>query len=204
MSKDDDDDGKYKGHFDVPPKPKGGRRSKVSAASLKNLRPWKPGQSGNPAGQPKAVVELNKAVRAMLPAVYEEMERIVHDPEASNRDKVAAAVLLDARGCGRPAIGVFHGTTGGTGGLPPGHLPEGEDGAPSALLLRAARESGGEERIIAELKAEIRRRENKLASDKEEREARLADTAAAIANGEEVSGLSRLLLQAREERAKRH
>lgn len=34
--------------------------------SLENLRPWKPGQSGNPAGRPKGVRYLSEALRDLV------------------------------------------------------------------------------------------------------------------------------------------
>src|SRR5271157_3601626 len=147
--KDESDKARYGEEKYHAPEMKGGRRGRTPA-SLANLKPWPKGTSGNPLGQPKSVVDLNRYVRDNLHPVYEELLRLFYDPETATRDKVAIAALLDARGCGRPAIGVFHGSTGP--GMPPGHLPEGDDGAPSALLLRAAREGKSEERIIAELK----------------------------------------------------
>ena len=45
------------------PKARGGRRRRkpVSEISLKNLRPgWKKGESGNPAGKPKSLVEITR------------------------------------------------------------------------------------------------------------------------------------------------
>ena len=40
-----------------------------SAASLKNLRPWKPGQSGNPKGRPRAPRFSERDQHAILTAL---------------------------------------------------------------------------------------------------------------------------------------
>ncbi len=195
MSEDDKgEEGKYKGHFEEPPQKKGGRRGQNpnSRKGLANLKPWPKGTSGNILGQPKSVVELNKQVRDMMPGVYQRMARIVHDPNSKDRDRIAAATLLDARGCGRPAIGIFHGTGPGQ---PPGFVEAGtEDG--NTLLLRAAN-ANADERILAELNAAQRRIEAKIAQEKQAHEAHLADATVAMAEGRKVDGLTRMLLHAK-------
>ena len=58
------------------PKLRGGRRLKgprgtphpVPETSLKNLRRWQPGESGNPSGKPKSLVEITRLAREMTPA----------------------------------------------------------------------------------------------------------------------------------------
>jgi hypothetical protein len=40
-----------------------------TAASLKNLRPWKPGQSGNPNGRPRAPKFTEREQHAILTAL---------------------------------------------------------------------------------------------------------------------------------------
>ena len=203
MSKDkgkDKDGGKYEGAFEEAalPKMKGGRRGGVPA-SLANLKPWRPGQSGNPLGQPRSVVELSKFVREEMLPVYRELLRLFFDAETPARDKVAIAALLDARACGRPPIGVFHGVTGGPGGgLPPGFLPVGDDGAPSALLLRADHESR-DKNYKAQLQAELHKLEQEEAKEERARDEHLAAAKAAIARGEgdSVPGLTRMLIDAK-------
>ena len=74
-----------------------------------------------------------------------ELNRIVHDSNSQDRDKIAAAIAISDRGCGKPAIGVFHG-----GALP---MEQTEDGSPVSALLRAAR-GNSDERALAELYAE--------------------------------------------------
>ena len=88
-----------------------------------------------------------------------ELNRIVHDSNSQDRDKIAAAIAISDRGCGKPAIGVFHG-----GALP---MEQTEDGSPVFALLRAAR-GNSDERALAELYAEARRVEAKLAQDKQD------------------------------------
>ena len=126
--------------------------------------------------------------RELTPAAIMELNRIVHDSNSQDRDKIAAAIAISDRGCGKPAIGVFHG-----GALP---MEQTEDSSPVSALLRAAR-GNSDERALAELYAEARRIEAKLAQDKQEHEAHLADAAEALAKGEEVDGLTALLLKAR-------
>jgi len=112
MSKDKDDE--------PTPKARGGRRSKKprSEASLRNLKPWPKGTSGNPAGQPRSVLEITKLARDMTPAVVERLFKIamneLDEIEVAPRDQIAAGTALMDRGCGRPAIGIYHGTGPGS------------------------------------------------------------------------------------------
>ena len=102
------------------------------------------------------------------------------------------------RACGRPAVGIFHGSSGSTfSGAPEG---EGEEGA--TALLMAARGSK-DERILAQLLAEAERIKQAIAYDRREHEARLADAAEALSRGEEVDGLTALLLKAKAANAER-
>ena len=199
----DKGDEKYKGHFETPPQSKGGRRDKkpkhqVAAASLKNLRPgWKPGESGNPQGMPKSVLEINRLAREMTPGAYMVLNEIVHNPEAPFRDRIQAAIAIGDRGCGRPAIGVFHGS-GSTMSSP----MEMEDGTPMNALLLRARGSSDEETLAA-YRAEMHRLEDKIERDRQIREGQLSNAADALARGEEISPLTAALLHARAENAKR-
>ena len=195
-----DDDEKYKGHFEVPPQSKGGRRgmNPNSRKGLANLKPWKKGQSGNPEGYAKSVIELNIMARDMLPAVYRRLEQIIHNPELKDRDVVAAAALLDLRGCGKPATPIFHGSTGP--GCPPGFVLEGDD-APSILIFRANAQRDANYK--AQLQAELRRIEAEETDDGRAREDNLAAAADAVARGEGVPGITRLLLDAKARQAER-
>ena len=120
--------------------------------------------------------------------------------KAPYRDQIMAAIALIDRACGRPAVGIFHGTSGSTlSGAPD---IEGEDGAGATALLMAARGSK-DERILAELLAEAERIRQATARDRREQEARLADAAEALSRGEEVDGLTALLLRAKAANAER-
>ena len=100
----------------------------------------------------------------------------------------------------RPAIGIFHGTTGP--GMPPGHLPEGEDGGPSILIFRAnSRQKDANYK--KQLQAELRRVEAEETDEARAREEHLAAAAEAIDKGEDVDGVTRLLIAARARQAER-
>ena len=85
MTKDNGKDDRYKGHFEEPPKAKGGRRGTVQA-SLANLKRWPKGTSGNPLGTPRSITELNRHVRDQLHPLYAELFRLFYDPETPIRD----------------------------------------------------------------------------------------------------------------------
>ena len=97
------------------PKPRGGRRKDgakrvMNPKSLENLKKaqWKPGQSGNPAGLPKSLVEITKLARQCAPSAIARLHKIAHDPSASHRDQIAASIALLDRGFGRPAVAVLN------------------------------------------------------------------------------------------------
>ena len=63
----------------------------------KNLRPWKPGQSGNPGGRPKGIARLarehgDKALNVLVSALDDDDGRI----------RIAAAREILDRGYGKP------------------------------------------------------------------------------------------------------
>ena len=181
------------------PKARGGRRSdpnrpkrQLSENSLRNLKPMKPGETRNPYGVSRTVLDNMRLARDLTPGVIEELNRIVHDPDASNRDKVMAGVAIMDRG-GKPPVGIFHGTGPG---MPPGHVEGGTEDGTSSLLLRSAA-TNADAKMLSELKEAQRRIEAKLAQEEQAHEAHLADAAAAMARGEEVPGLTRLLLNAK-------
>ena len=90
------------------PKPRGGRRPKrprgtphpVPETSLKNLRRWQPGESGNPSGKPKSLVEITRLAREITPRAIARLESIMDNEKAPYRDQIMAAVALIDRGCG--------------------------------------------------------------------------------------------------------
>lgn len=67
------------------------------AGTIKNLKPWKPGQSGNPGGRPKGIAALarqhtDKAIEVLAKALDSKDERV----------RVTAAEKLLDRGYGKP------------------------------------------------------------------------------------------------------
>lgn len=68
------------------------KRTQRHPNSLKNLRPWKPGQSGNPGGQPKHDVarEIARAIFTNNPeAIYAAMAKAILQGNAYSFDVVA-------------------------------------------------------------------------------------------------------------------
>jgi hypothetical protein len=59
-----------------------------NAASLRNLRPWKPGQSGNPNGRPKAPRLTERDQHAILTALTGTLG------EGSQRDAIKAMQVV--------------------------------------------------------------------------------------------------------------
>ena len=66
---------------------------------------WRKGQSGNPGGRPKAIVEVAAAARERTVAAIDVLTEIMRDVEATSSARVSAAVALLERGWGKaPAI----------------------------------------------------------------------------------------------------
>jgi hypothetical protein len=63
---------------------------------------FKPGQSGNPGGRPKAVVEVQHLARAETVGSIRALVRVRDDKKAPPAAVVAAATALLDRGWGRP------------------------------------------------------------------------------------------------------
>ena len=189
MSKDKDKD-------KDTPKARGGRRHQkiVSEVSLANLRKWQPGQSGNPSGTSKTLAEITREARDLVPGAIQKLNEFIYDEDAPYRDRITAAIAICDRGLGKPVVPVYQ------GGASP--LEQTEDGAPMSALLRVAR-GNSDERALAELRVETRRIEAKLAQEREEHEAHLAEAAARLSRGEKIDGLTELLLRARAANAER-
>ncbi len=64
--------------------------------------PFAKGQSGNPGGRPKALVEVQEAARSHTPMALATLARIADDKTAPPAAQVAAANALLDRGWGKP------------------------------------------------------------------------------------------------------
>jgi hypothetical protein len=64
-------------------------------------RRFKPGQSGNPAGKPKVIIEVVQAARERTVQAIETLEKIMLDPKATGSARVSAAVAILERGWGK-------------------------------------------------------------------------------------------------------
>jgi hypothetical protein len=65
--------------------------------------PWKPGQSGNPGGRPKAVGHVRDLARLHTAEAIKVLAAIMKNSKASHAARVAAASALLDRAYGRPA-----------------------------------------------------------------------------------------------------
>jgi hypothetical protein len=107
-----------------PPKARGGRRSNGT---------FMKGVSGNPSGRSMTVLEIMRAAQKICPKVLRELERIVDDPCASNRDRIAAGGMILDRGLGKPVVPVYSGANNMPVEMLASPDVDGE-GAPTALL----------------------------------------------------------------------
>jgi hypothetical protein len=80
--------------------------SKSEHAGTRNLKPFKPGQSGNPAGRPKMPKDLKEAFKAASPKALEILKKILADPAAKDNDRLRAAEIILDRAYGKPAQAV--------------------------------------------------------------------------------------------------
>ena len=65
-------------------------------SQLANLRPWQPGESGNPGGRPKGVVYPVEYLKSMGDMTQEELEAIRDDPAQSINRRAAAEMALQS------------------------------------------------------------------------------------------------------------
>ena len=61
-----------------------------------------PGQSGNPGGRPKGVIEVRELARTHTEAAIKALADMLTDEKAPHAARVAAAVALLDRGWGKP------------------------------------------------------------------------------------------------------
>ena len=73
------------------------------AKKYPNLTPWKPGQSGNPAGRPKIEPRVRRYARRYDRRMCQVLASIAEDPKVSASERRRAAMDLVAIGSGRPA-----------------------------------------------------------------------------------------------------
>src|ERR1700727_618392 len=64
-------------------------------------RKFQPGQSGNPGGMPKAIVEVTTAARALTTEAIETLKCVMLNEKATASARVSAAVAIIERGWGR-------------------------------------------------------------------------------------------------------
>ena len=80
-----------------------------SAGGAGNLRPWKPGQSGNPAGRPKGLAAQVKE-RVDPSELVDILTAVARDERAKPSERIAAVRELADRGWGKaPAFAAIEG-----------------------------------------------------------------------------------------------
>src|SRR5262245_32565178 len=73
-----------------------------SPNSLRNLKPWQPGRSGNAGGRPKASLEVRALARDHTAEALHTIVEIMRSARSDSVRLAAAEAILD-RGWGRPA-----------------------------------------------------------------------------------------------------
>lgn len=80
-----------------------------TVARASNLRPWKPGQSGNPAGRPKGIAAVVKE-RVEPGTLVDILLEVATDSRAKPGERIAAVRELTDRGWGKaPAFAAIEG-----------------------------------------------------------------------------------------------
>jgi hypothetical protein len=80
------------------------REQAAPPAKNLNLRPWKPGQSGNPKGRPKIEARVRRYARKYDRAMCKVLAEIAQDTKLPAAERRRAAMDLIAVGSGRPAV----------------------------------------------------------------------------------------------------
>ena len=73
-----------------------------SNRGIENLKPFKPGQSGNPNGRPVTPAHVKEAFRAHTMEAKDTLLEIMRDKEAKSGDRVRAADIILNRAWGTP------------------------------------------------------------------------------------------------------
>lgn len=70
--------------------------------TIANLKPFKPGQSGNPGGKPKGHEELRELARSYTVEAVKTLGTIMKNAKVAASSRVTAATVLLERGWGKP------------------------------------------------------------------------------------------------------
>jgi hypothetical protein len=164
--------------------------------ALANLtKPWKPGESGNPGGRPKAIYDIMRLARSRAPEAVQTLYEIMSDKTASDRDRIVAAATLLDRGCGRAPVPVLH-----KGADSESFISDGSaigDGEWTPLLAAAKQGPAATYRRV--LTEELARLDAEARQEQAERRDHIAAARRAMANGKEVDAATALLIRVQDE-----
>lgn len=79
----------------------GGTLAEIRPEHGGKIKPWKPGQSGNPAGRPRGIASAVRAATSSEERVASLLE--IADHGKRDTDRIAANALLLAYGYGKPS-----------------------------------------------------------------------------------------------------
>jgi hypothetical protein len=178
-----------------PKQPRGGSGGAAQHPNaLANLtKPWKPGESGNPGGRPKAIYDIMRLARTKAPEALQTLYEIMTDKGASDRDRVAASIALLDRGCGRSPVPVLH------KGADHEMMAEGVGGDGEFTPLLAAAKAGPVNTYRRVLVEELARLDAEEKQEQTNRRDHVAAARRAMANGQEVDAPTALLIRVQDE-----